>query len=144
MTKKTKNILAGITALVGIYFVYKYFQKDKGIAQPIIPVPPIPIVVGTGIFPLKKGSKGKAVTDLQNLILKIDAKLLPRFGADGDFGSETEAAVLKLLGKKTVDGQADLNRLRDIFNQKNFPYITPRNGSIGTVPVFDPVGIRTK
>ena len=41
---------------------------------------------------LKKGSKGTWVKNLQNLLLKLGYKL-PRYGADGDFGAETEKAV---------------------------------------------------
>ena len=63
-------------------------------------------------FPLKKGSKGVKVWELQNAILSYNASLLPKYGADSDFGSETEAAVLKLLGKKTVDSQADIDRIK--------------------------------
>jgi peptidoglycan hydrolase-like protein with peptidoglycan-binding domain len=45
-------------------------------------------------FPIQKGSKGAEVRTLQNaLISKYGASILPRFGADGDFGSETVAAL---------------------------------------------------
>lgn len=47
-------------------------------------------------FPLKKGSKGDAVRQLQNgLISKYGSSILPKYGADGDFGSETQAALKK-------------------------------------------------
>jgi|GEM_PF-569606 len=47
-------------------------------------------------FPLKKGSKGDAVRQLQQgLIGKYGASILPKYGADGDFGSETQAALKK-------------------------------------------------
>lgn len=47
-------------------------------------------------FPLKKGSKGPNVKGLQQaLIAKYGAGVLPKFGADGDFGSETVAALKK-------------------------------------------------
>jgi hypothetical protein len=47
-------------------------------------------------FPLKKGSKGDAVRQLQQgLIDKYGSSILPRYGADGDFGSETQAALKK-------------------------------------------------
>lgn len=47
-------------------------------------------------FPLKKGSKGDAVRQLQQgLIDKHGASILPKYGADGDFGSETQAALKK-------------------------------------------------
>lgn len=47
-------------------------------------------------FPLKKGSKGDAVRQLQQgLIDKYGSSILPKYGADGDFGSETLAALKK-------------------------------------------------
>lgn len=47
-------------------------------------------------FPLKKGSKGDAVRQMQQaLIDKYGASILPKYGADGDFGSETLAALKK-------------------------------------------------
>lgn len=45
-------------------------------------------------FPLKKGSKGYKVQRLQfALIQKYGRSLLPKYGADGDFGSETVNAL---------------------------------------------------
>lgn len=53
---------------------------------------PIP----TDSFPLKKGSRGPNVKALQDaLIASYGASILPKYGADGDFGSETEAALKK-------------------------------------------------
>ncbi|MFN4313297.1 MAG: peptidoglycan-binding domain-containing protein [Chitinophagaceae bacterium] len=47
-------------------------------------------------FPLKKGSKGSNVRLLQQaLISKYGKSILPKYGADGDFGSETVAALKK-------------------------------------------------
>lgn len=65
-------------------------------------------------FPLKKGSKGSKVWELQNAILSYNASLLPKYGADSDFGSETEAAVYSLLGKRTVDSQSDIDRIKNM------------------------------
>lgn len=42
--------------------------------------------------PLRKGDTGDRVRDLQNALLKAGQKL-PKYGVDGDFGAETEAAV---------------------------------------------------
>lgn len=42
---------------------------------------------------LRRGDYGTAVTAMQEAILKWCPECLPRYGADGDFGSETEAAV---------------------------------------------------
>lgn len=42
---------------------------------------------------LSKGDHGSAVTALQILLTKWNPKCLPKYGIDGDFGSETEKAV---------------------------------------------------
>lgn len=42
---------------------------------------------------LKRGDKGAAVQWYQKSLLKWNPNSLPNFGADGDFGAETEAAV---------------------------------------------------
>lgn len=47
-------------------------------------------------FPLSKGSKGNNVKLLQQaLIAKYGSGMLPRYGADGDFGTETVTALKK-------------------------------------------------
>lgn len=55
---------------------------------------------------LRKGDKGDAVRQLQQIMLAIDPKCLPKYGADGDFGAETLAAVLRAqrAGHLEVDG----------------------------------------
>ncbi len=55
-------------------------------------------------FPLKKGSKGETVRQLQQaLINKYGSSILPKYGADGDFGSETFNALKKKGFSTTVD-----------------------------------------
>ena len=50
----------------------------------------------SGDFPLKKGSKGSKVKKMQQaLISKHGSSILPKYGADGDFGSETAKALKK-------------------------------------------------
>lgn len=58
-------------------------------------------------FPLKKGSKGAKVKALQNaLIAKNGKSILPRYGADGDFGSEMATALKKLNLPDSIDESA--------------------------------------
>ncbi|MBS1586508.1 MAG: hypothetical protein JSS82_13285 [Bacteroidetes bacterium] len=60
-------------------------------------------------FPLKKGSKGDAVRQLQQgLIDKYGSSILPKYGADGDFGNETLNA-LKKKGLPTVVTESAFN-----------------------------------
>lgn len=52
---------------------------------------------------LKKGSKGASVRELQNMIIDgWGASALPQYGADGDFGSETEAALMSITGSSAT------------------------------------------
>lgn len=131
MAKNTKYIVGGLLAALGIYFIAKYFRDQKTAQpqapattpEPSSPVGTTPSRVG---FPLKRGSRGGKVTELQQIIKKLDSTLLPRFGVDGSFGSETEAAVVKLLGKTQIDSQADIDRLNLMLNQKLFPLVVPK------------------
>jgi hypothetical protein len=65
-------------------------------------------------FPMKKGNRNSSVKKLQQLILQVDKTLLPKFGADGDFGSETENAIASLIGKKSVDNQSDVEKIKNV------------------------------
>jgi hypothetical protein len=65
---------------------------------------------GSG-FPLKRGSKGEKVQMLQEaLIAKYGNNALPKYGADGDFGSETINA-LKKAGLPTTITESTFNVL---------------------------------
>lgn len=70
---------------------------------------PIVTAESTDDFPLKKGSKGENVRRLQEaLITKYGKQTLPKFGADGDFGSEMVTA-LKKLGLPATITQSTFN-----------------------------------
>ena len=62
-------------------------------------------VLDTQYATLRKGAKGELVTMMQELLMKAGEKL-PKFGADGDFGSETLKAVKSFQKKHglVVDG----------------------------------------
>jgi peptidoglycan hydrolase-like protein with peptidoglycan-binding domain len=90
-------------------------------------------IVGEDV--LKKGSKGAKVRRLQGLLLKIDPKSLPKYGIDGDFGSETEAAVLKVLGK-TVVTDSDMAELEKRALRAQFPYVAAPASTSQPKPLF--------
>jgi hypothetical protein len=55
-------------------------------------------------FPLQKGSKGAKVKALQEaLISKYGKSIMPKYGADGDFGSELTNALKKLNISESID-----------------------------------------
>jgi hypothetical protein len=129
MNNYLKYSLIALPILVGGFLIYKKLnpKKKEGTTPPPPPQPTIPttkpevknpIINVRNEFPLKKGSRGAKVKELQGYILKKDPKALPKFGADGDFGNETEGAMQKLfpkytfLGKISVNNQAELDEIK--------------------------------
>ncbi|TCZ68351.1 peptidoglycan-binding domain-containing protein [Flaviaesturariibacter aridisoli] len=135
--KKTLILTAFAVGASGIlgYFGWQYFRKKREARKNadldalIKAMPPAPVTPdtpapaprprsransgngGSDDFPLKKGSKGENVRMLQEaLIKKYGAKVLPRFGADGDFGTELVSA-LRRQGLPTVVTESTFNVL---------------------------------
>lgn len=147
MTKRSKNIIALAIGLTGVYFIIRYFSKKPEIVAPQIPnqkggTTAAPAARPVSALPLKKGSKGQAVEAMQRLMLSIDSTLLPKFGADGDFGSETEAALKKLIGKGSIDSKADIDALNALYNKK-YQFVLNKPAGAG-VPLYDPFGFVKK
>lgn len=122
-------VIFGVPAIIGLYFVYKAISKPKGQDAPpnydpnnngnVDPKPnggATPSV--TKLFPLRKGSKGGKVIELQKAILTYDSTLLGKFGADGDFGTITENALKTILGKTSADSQDDIDAIVKKANEK--------------------------
>lgn len=116
------TLAIGATGILG-YFGWQYFKKKKqakanhadidaiinNMDQPIVLQPNPPKVKvkppsrtytlptadqRNDEFPLKKGSKGENVRKLQEaLMTKYGKSVLPKYGADGDFGSEMVTAL---------------------------------------------------
>src|SRR5574337_313060 len=124
--KKKKFLLIGLgVAATGLlsYFGWEYYQKRKNNNADdnsdntttsdagLLPPPKSTFSPSTYTapkrnddFPLKKGSKGAKVKALQDaLISKYGKSTLPRYGADGDFGSEMVAALKKLSLPDSID-----------------------------------------
>jgi peptidoglycan hydrolase-like protein with peptidoglycan-binding domain len=121
LKKISPIIIFGVPILIGGYFIYKSLKKpkkdeggnsngnegnaeveknSKGGGTPAV----------AKLFPLKKGSKGSKVGELQEAILIFNKDLYPLV-VDKDFGSRTENAVKAILGKKTVDSQDDIDKI---------------------------------
>ena len=67
----------------GIMDKYYDYNATGSAAEPVAEAP----------AGLKKGSKGAAVKEMQELLLKWKPDCLTKYGADGDFGTETETAL---------------------------------------------------
>jgi peptidoglycan hydrolase-like protein with peptidoglycan-binding domain len=67
------------------------------------------------------GSKGSAVTHLQLALLR-GGQELPKYGADGDFGAETRAAVIRFKRMAFINGRYDGN-LDEFVNEETLALI---------------------
>jgi len=111
MNKNYMKIAALAAIAVGGYLVIRNLLGKSSGSTVEAPTPNEPSKILTQDFPIQKGSKGEKVREIQTLLVGIDANALPKYGIDGDFGSETEAALFKYLKKKSVDNQDDLTNL---------------------------------
>ncbi|MBO0962394.1 peptidoglycan-binding protein [Neobacillus sp. MM2021_6] len=106
-----------------------FINLVKGVQPTPSTVDPIPVVnkpvpAATTTL-LKKGSKGDAVKKYQQDLIK-SGEQLPRYGADGDFGQETEDATkaFQARHKLSVDGIAGPNtlaKLAEVLKPKTTP-----------------------
>ena len=132
---KNKNVLPyvifGVPVVIGLYFVYKAIKnsKPKGKDADIDYDPKnnsnVDVKANGGttpsvakLFPLKKGSKGGKVLELQRAMLGYDDTILGKYRDDGDFGTTTETALQTILSKKTADSQDDIDAIVKKANEK--------------------------
>jgi hypothetical protein len=118
--KKSKKtiLLVGLGILASGtlgYFGYQYWkgrrEKETESLPDILTPPPgkdtfIPPALPkrNDDFPLKKGSKGSRVKQIQEALIEKNGKqLFPKYGADGSFGAEMIAALTKLGYPVTID-----------------------------------------
>ena len=64
---------------------------------------------------LKRGDKGNAVGRIQTALIAWDPKALPKFGADKDFGGETEAWVRNYQTAANLDATGVVDGLTGAF-----------------------------
>ncbi|CAN5728909.1 hypothetical protein BH11BAC7_BH11BAC7_21290 [soil metagenome] len=103
----TGIILSGSAAIGGLgYYIFRpkreekeenAFEEKKPDAVRYLATPTVINNAGSSGFPLRKGSKGEYVRNLQNAIIKYfpDKNPLPKYGADGDWGSEVQTFLEK-------------------------------------------------
>ena len=80
---------------------------------------PEPVVQGVSIeLPVGKGDEGSFVREIQNDLIRAGFEL-PRYGADGDFGNETQRAVMRFQKKYGLQvdglvGPQTLDKLKEV------------------------------
>lgn len=90
---------------------------------------------------LKKGSEGAAVTELQKNLLLLGYSL-PKYGADGDFGSETKTALkefqkdhnLEVDGEYGEKSDAAMKEALKAFDVKTSVTVTGGTVNVRTAP----------
>jgi len=133
LTNLQKAAIIGVPLIIGGYLIYRQLRKPKPNGISDIPSPNQNTsntntnntnntnTNSGGIastFPLKKGSKNSTVGTLQGL-LNTSNLIDPKLSVDKDFGSKTEAALIKVYNKKQIDNQADLDALRSYLSQQS-------------------------
>lgn len=106
MEGRTKKIIIISVIVIAVLVVIFFFIKRKAKTQAAV----VADNINTTVFPLKKGSKGTEVKQMQTYIQnqygtsKAPEKpnVFPLYGIDGDWGDETDAAVQKYLKRSSV------------------------------------------
>jgi hypothetical protein len=114
---KLKTVLAivipVVLAIVVIWYVNRSKKIDKLKRPDSLPDTPAsqPVkAISSADFPLTSGSNNAMVKQLQNaLIAAYGSSILPKYGADGDWGSETTTAVKNKLAVTKFNSQEDFN-----------------------------------
>ncbi|MBI3133631.1 MAG: hypothetical protein HYZ14_03050 [Bacteroidetes bacterium] len=87
-------------------------------------------------FPLKKGSRGELVKNIQQMLIqKYGAAILPKYGADGVWGSEMDTALIA----KGLPTNIDADAFTQLITTTNIPATTTTTDK----PKFDPVLLAT-
>lgn len=149
------GILVGLVALGGAYYLYRRYKMGKEKETDMAGIPTTTTISSGGSsaprndkFPIAKGSQGDLVKKLQNALIKTyGAGCLPKFGADGKWGNETEACLKKHNEPTVITNMAQIQAIEaKSFSPSVIP--VPLNtspvtygGTIGTPPPS--AGIRT-
>jgi hypothetical protein len=95
------------------------------------------ILAGECVFPLKQGSKNDCVKKLQQaLIANLGAAVLPKYGADGTWGSETQKAMANYTGVSIVPTDANLQQIINLMGT-NLQASIPANKNLSEKLITD-------
>jgi hypothetical protein len=94
MKKKVIYIIIALAIVLVLYFVFKKKKANKTAEGS---------GTDTSVFPLRMGSQGREVKQLQSYLIKeFGPSELAQWGVDGVWGSETNAAVEKNLKRNSI------------------------------------------
>lgn len=120
LTKTEKILIYTLPLLLMGGIAYAFIRKKQGIknltvhdytppkaSNPTVE-PTANTIATTNVYPLKSGSKGAMVVELQQILNGSGAGLT----VDGKFGPKTQAALQKAYGKTQIDSAADYNNFK--------------------------------
>jgi hypothetical protein len=115
MAKKTNILMIAIPVVLAAAGLYFIFRKKKVETTPKIDDKKPETMVISGkeepiYFPLRRGSKGDLVKQLQVALMQY-YPALPKGYDDSKFGKNTESDLFKLTKKMMVETQADLDSI---------------------------------
>jgi peptidoglycan hydrolase-like protein with peptidoglycan-binding domain len=99
MSKRGKILLiiiGSLTLLIGLILILAKKKQNTTVSS-VKRYPGTIAEIDSTVFPLQKGSKGLYVEMLQRWLIFKGKNLV--YGADGNFGQETEAALNQQTGK---------------------------------------------
>ena len=114
MKNAKKFIIPGvILAAVGLLLYFGFFRKSAASTTPgtTLPggsTPNTNTTSASETFPLKQGSRGDKVRELQQFLNRRILPPLVALDVDGIFGPKTEAALFQVTGRKQVT-EAEFN-----------------------------------
>ena len=144
MAKKNNIAMIAIPVVLGLAGLYFILRKKKPEEKPKIDDPKPDKIVINGkeepiYFPLRRGSKGDLVKQLQDALMQY-FPALPVGYDDGKFGKNTEADLFKITKKKMVETQAELDSIirggQAIANNKKSKVV-----GVYTPPLIDPFNV---
>lgn len=129
-------ILLTATIVGGAYYGVRAFRRRKkpvnaGTGSVNVTTPEQSGVLTSNpdpVFPISFGSRGQYVADIQRALMILFPGSLPKYGADGDWGKETEAA-LKEHNFPTVIRKADYDRIMGAARAKQPPQTVAGGGT---------------
>jgi hypothetical protein len=117
MAKKSNIAMIAIPVVLAAAGLYFILRKKKVVDKPKIDDPKPDKIVVSGkeepiYFPLRRGSKGDLVKQLQDALLQYNPSLQKVFAAGyGTFGVNTEKELFSVHKKKMVETQAELDSI---------------------------------
>lgn len=138
-------VFAGILAAsLGVWFVYRKIKKNKEAPQSGGSsggyISSGGSTASKSAFPLKKGSSGALVKQLQQALLSQGGKL-PKYGADGKFGAETEAALKSLYKSTSVTDQTMFDYITKLSGKNSSPSANGPEYPLNK-PYLDSIGLK--